>query len=89
MRVGRLMKNLHGEQALWIDGRSEPLQLLPIGPGLGQQLVPIIQRMTMFQPLVEHPVPIVIREKASHKRCGFCGHKKLTKLRFLTRLSFL
>ncbi|VVE50720.1 hypothetical protein PCE31106_04645 [Pandoraea cepalis] len=36
-----------------------PAEALPLGAGLGQQLVPVIRRMTTLQHFAEHPAGIV------------------------------
>src|SRR5690606_28827430 len=46
-------------QALRRDASGEPLQALPLGSGLGQQLGPIVRRMAAFPHLAEHPVGVV------------------------------
>ena len=35
------------------------LQALPLGAGLGQQLVPVVGRVAVFEHLAEHPVGVV------------------------------
>src|SRR5690606_12135575 len=50
---------LHKIQALWCDVGGELLQPLPLGPGLGQQLILVVRWMAAFQHFAEYPVGIV------------------------------
>jgi hypothetical protein len=57
-------------------------RLPPFQKGIGKRTNP-------SSSIEQAAVTIGIREKTGHEYCCSCGRKKLSELRFLTRLGFL